>query len=63
MRVNSMKAECFKMLDDRPQTKSATLMIEVGVKKGTADCYRTYHKALRKAREQEKEAQTEKAQH
>jgi hypothetical protein len=56
MRMNTMKAECFKMLDDRPQTKSATLMIEFGVTKGTADCYRSYHKRLRQEREQQKEA-------
>lgn len=44
------------MLDDRPQTKSATLVIEFGVTKGTADCYRTYHKRLREKREQQMEA-------
>ena len=54
--MNSLKAECFKMLDARPQTKSATLMIEFGVTKGTADCYRSYHKWLCKKRAEQKEA-------
>lgn len=60
MRVNSLKAQCFKMLDDRPQTKSATLMIEFGVTKGTADCYRSYHKWLCKERAVQKEAKNKK---
>lgn len=60
MRVTSLKAECFKMLDDRPQTKSATLMIEFGVTKGTADCYRSYHKRLREERERQKEAKRQR---
>jgi hypothetical protein len=55
-----MKAECFKMLDDRPQTKSATLMIEFGMTKGTADCYRSYHKRLREERERQKEAKRQR---
>ena len=58
--MNSLKAECFKMLDVRPQTKSATLVIEFGVTKGTADSYRSYHKWLCKERAGQKEAKRQR---
>lgn len=49
-----MKAECFKMLDDRPQTKVQTLMLETGVTKGTGYSYRSYHKRLREEEKRQK---------
>lgn len=60
MRVNSLKAQCFDLLDKRPTAKSATLMIEFGVTKGTADCYRSYHKRLREEQARQKEAKRQR---
>jgi len=53
-----MKAGCFKILDARPQTNSATLVIAFGVPKRTADSYRSYHRWLCKGGDLQKEVHT-----
>lgn len=55
MRLNTMKAQCFELLDKLPKAKVQTLMIETGVTKGTGYCYKSEHKQTREMEAQRKQ--------